>query len=63
MMIFWQVLFGLCLAGAAYWVNWKVKFSVTTEELFGVPVPQLIVDVFLGGVFVMWLLQLFGVGK
>lgn len=63
MTILWQILFVLALAGAFYWVNWKVEYFTTAQKVFGLPAPQLIVDVFLGGVFILWLLQLIGVGK
>jgi hypothetical protein len=62
-MILWQILFVALLAGAFYWVNWKVEYSMTSKEIFGLPVPQLIVDVFLGGVFILWFLQVIGVGR
>ena len=63
MMILWQILFVLALAGAFYWLNWKVDYPATAHKVFGLPVPQLMVDVFIGLVFLMWLLQAFGVGR
>ena len=62
-MILWQILFVLALAGAFYVINWKVRYPYTSEGIFGIPFPQFMADVFIGLVFLMWLLQAFGVGR
>ncbi len=59
----WQVLFVLLLAYAFYAINWKVKYPETAKKVFGIPFPQFVVDVFLVGTFILWLLQVVGVGK
>lgn len=62
-MILFQIIFVLALGGAFYFLNWKIDYPYTAKEIFGIPFPQLMADVFLGLVFLMWLLQLFGVGR
>ena len=62
-MILWQIIFVLALGGAFYVINWKIDYPLTAKTIFGLPVPQLMADVFLGLVFLMWLLQAFGVGR
>jgi hypothetical protein len=54
-MIISNIIFFLALAGAAYFVNYVAKFYT--------PLPKLMCNVFLGIVFLMWVLGLFGVGR
>lgn len=55
-MVISNIVFFLLMAGFAYLVNFKLKFPVSD------PMPKLICNIFVAIVFVMWALQLFGVG-
>ncbi len=63
MALFWNGIFLVFLVGVAYLANKVIPWEkMNAPTVWGKPIPLVMIDFFLVVVFLMWLLQLFGIG-